>query len=59
MSAHALVRTDAQAAEVSVRIGKGVAIEARVTAAGLLSVGALVSAILLSTAVIVRSKRPG
>jgi hypothetical protein len=41
------------AAELSIRLGAGVTIDARVTSAGLLSIGALVSGILLSTAVVV------
>jgi hypothetical protein len=41
------------AADVSLRIGKSIAFDARITSRGLLSVGALVSGILLSTAVIV------
>ena len=45
------------AASVSVRIGKSVELDARMTSAGLLSVGALVSGILLSTAVIVLAAR--
>jgi len=40
-------------AAVEVRLGRGVSVEARITSAGLLAVGALVSGILLSTAVIV------
>lgn len=41
------------AADVSIRIGTRVKFDASVTSAGLLSVGALVSGILLSTAVVV------
>ncbi len=41
------------AARVSIRIGDRATFDARVTTAGLLSVGALVSGILLSSAVIV------
>jgi hypothetical protein len=41
------------AAEVSVKIGKSVTFDAGISAAGLLSLGALVSGILLSSAVIV------
>lgn len=41
------------AADVSIRIGTRVKFHASVTSAGLLSVGALVSGILLSTAVVV------
>ena len=41
------------AATVSIRIGKRTTFDAAVTTAGLLSVGALVSSILLSSAVIV------
>ena len=41
------------AAEVSIRIGTRTKFDARVTNAGLLSVGVLVSSILLSSAVIV------
>jgi hypothetical protein len=48
------------AADVSIRMGKGIAFDASITAAGLLSVGALVSGILLSSAVIVfAAKRKG
>ncbi len=43
----------APAAKVSIRIGKRTTFDASVTTAGLLSVGALVSGILLSSAVIV------
>lgn len=45
------------AAEVSIEIGKSVAFGARITAAGLFAVGALVTGILLSTAVIVRTAK--
>ncbi|RKE45762.1 hypothetical protein C8J41_104135 [Sphingomonas sp. PP-CC-3G-468] len=45
--------TNAPAAKVSIRIGKRTTFDASVTSAGLLSVGALVSSILLSSAVIV------
>jgi hypothetical protein len=38
---------------VSLRLGQSVTLDAKATSAGLLSVGALVSSILLSTAVIV------
>lgn len=41
------------AAKVSIKIGKRTTFDASVTTAGLLSVGALVSSILLSSAVIV------
>ncbi|MEG8056545.1 MULTISPECIES: hypothetical protein [Sphingomonas] len=41
------------AAKVSIRIGKRTTLDASMTTAGLLSVGALVSSILLSSAVIV------
>lgn len=44
---------DRHAAEVSIRIGARTKFDARVTNAGLLSVGVLVSSILLSSAVIV------
>lgn len=43
----------APAAKVSIRIGKRTTLDASMTTAGLLSVGALVSGILLSSAVIV------
>ncbi|WP_093398878.1 hypothetical protein [Sphingomonas sp. OK281] len=43
----------APAAKVSIRIGKRTTLDASMTTAGLLSVGALVSSILLSSAVIV------
>ena len=43
----------APAAKVSIRIGKRTTLEASVTTVGLLTVGALVSSILLSSAVIV------
>lgn len=43
----------APAAKVSIRIGKRTTFDASVTTVGLLSVGALVSSILLSSAVIV------
>ncbi|RYE96737.1 MAG: hypothetical protein EOO77_40405 [Oxalobacteraceae bacterium] len=43
----------APAAKVSIRIGKRTTFDASMTTAGLLSVGALVSSILLSSAVIV------
>ncbi len=46
-------RGNGHAAEVSIRIGARTTFDAAVTSAGLLSVGALVSGILLSTAVIV------
>jgi hypothetical protein len=41
------------AAEFSIRIGKRAAMEASITNGGLLAVGALVSGVLLSTAVVV------
>lgn len=41
------------AADVSIRIGTRVTFDASVTSAGLLSIGALVTGILLSTAVVV------
>jgi len=43
----------APAAKVSIRVGKRTTLDASMTTAGLLSVGALVSSILLSSAVIV------
>lgn len=52
----------ASGAEVSIRIGKGVSLDAAIDSRGLLAVGALVSGILLSTAVIVfaaKRKTPG
>jgi hypothetical protein len=43
----------APAAEASIRVGQSVALDAKITSAGLLSVAVLVTGILLSTAVIV------
>ena len=57
---HSPRRPAVQRAKVSVSFGKaGVAASVRVTSGGLLSVGALVSGILLSTAVLVRASARG
>ena len=45
------------AATASIRIGRNVTLDAQITTRGLLSVGALVSGILLSSAIIVLAAR--
>ncbi|USI73416.1 hypothetical protein [Sphingomonas morindae] len=46
-------------ARLALRIGQSVGVEAAISSAALLALGALVSGILLSSAVIVRAARPG
>jgi hypothetical protein len=51
---------DVQHAQIALRIGErsSLTMEVKVTSTGVLAIGALVSAILLSSAVIVRAARP-
>lgn len=49
----------ATGAQATLRIGTRVTLEARITTGGLLAIGAIVSAALLGSAVIVRAARRG